>query len=431
MTSALLLVKISWRNLWRNPRGTLLTALALGLGLALLLISLGLLDGGHEQTVADGVRFGPGHVVIQAKGYQDTNSDELLLPARVVSAIEAFLQTGRMKQLVRGVSPRLQATGLLSSSANASGVRIVGVIPQNERAVSLIPQRMIAGTYLSNDTKHSAVVIGDELARKLEVRIGSKVVLMTQALRPPGMQIKDDTGEEMHSTLLRVGGIFRTGLQAVDGNIVNVPLPAAQTLLGVADGQVTQVALLLDQEGDSPLVARALRKQLTGDPVEVLTWRESIPMLAQILGLDRAFNYIMNAVILAMVGLGILNTILMRVLERRYEFGVCKALGLRPRQLAVMVVGESLALTAISLSLGLLLGLSIHYYFATAGLDLRLIFRGRLPPALVFDPMLYSHLSLNRIVWSVGIVFIMATMISFYPALKAARTDLPGALKVH
>ena len=86
MRSVLLLVKISWRNLWRNPRGTALTALALGLGLALLLISLGLLDGGHEQTIAAGVRFGPGHVVIEAKGYQESSSDELLLPAKVVSS---------------------------------------------------------------------------------------------------------------------------------------------------------------------------------------------------------------------------------------------------------------------------------------------------------------------------------------------------------
>jgi ABC-type antimicrobial peptide transport system permease subunit len=131
-----------------------------------------------------------------------------------------------------------------------------------------------------------------------------------------------------------------------------------------------------------------------------------------------------------MVGLGILNTILMRVMERRYEFGVCKALGLRPGQLAVMIVGESLALTVISLALGLLLGLSVDYYFATSGLDLRLLFRTGLPPALVFDPILYSVLSVNRIVWSVGIVFVMATIISFYPAIKAARTDLPDALKV-
>src|SRR5580704_7422063 len=113
MTGAYLLMKISWRNLWRNPRGTLLTALALGLGLALLLISLGLLDGGHEQTIADGVRFGPGHVVVQAKGYQDTGSDELLLPARVVSTINEFLRTEPMTHLLLGVSPRLLATGLL------------------------------------------------------------------------------------------------------------------------------------------------------------------------------------------------------------------------------------------------------------------------------------------------------------------------------
>ncbi|MGD1027847.1 MAG: FtsX-like permease family protein [Candidatus Binatus soli] len=428
MRSALLLVKIGWRNLWRNPRGTLLTASALGLGLALLLISLGLLDGGHEQTIADGVRLGPGHVVIQAKGYQDSGSDELLLPAQVVSGIEGFLQTAEMKKLVRGVSPRLLATGLLSSSANSAGVRIMGVIPQDEPAVSFIPQRVVEGTYLSDD-RPSGVVIGAELARELEVKIGSRVVLMTQALRQPGIETKNGAGEEMQSTLLRVSGIFRTGLGAVDANIIQLPLPAAQTLLGLPDGQVTQVALLLQQEGDSAMVARALRKQLTGGTVEVLTWRESIPMLAQILGLDHAFNYIMNGVILAMVGLGILNTILMRVLERRYEFGVCKALGLRPGQLAVMVIGESLALTAISLALGLALGLSVEHYFATSGLDLRWIFKTDLPSALVLDPILYSRLSSNRIIWSVSIVFAMATIISFYPALKAARTELPDALK--
>jgi putative ABC transport system permease protein len=430
VTNLYLLVKISWRNLWRNPRGTLLTALALGLGLALLLISLGLLDGGHEQTIADGVRFGPGHVVVQAKGYQDSSSDELLLPAQVVSNIEAFLQTGRIKQIVRGVSPRLLATGLMSTSASSAGVRIVGVIPKDDRAVSLIPQRMVEGTWLTGDDKLSGVVIGDELARKLELKIGSKAVLMTQSLRPSGIKSASGDADEMQSTLLRVSGIFRTGLQAIDANMIFVPLSAAQALLGVSDGQVTQVALLLVQEGDSPLVARALRTDLTGSPVEVLTWRESLPMLAQILGLDHAFNYIMNGVILAMVGLGILNTILMRVLERRYEFGVSKALGLMPRQLAVMVVGESLALTAISLTLGLVLGLSVQHYFATAGLDLRWVFKTGLPPALVFDPILYSRLSVDRIVWSVSIVFAMATIISFYPALKAARTDLPDALKV-
>jgi putative ABC transport system permease protein len=429
VTSFLLLVKVSWRNVWRNPRGTLLTALALGLGLALLLISLGLLDGGHEQTIANGVRFGPGHVVIQAKGFQDSGSQELLLPARVVSTINEFLQTEPMKRVLLGVSPRLLATGLLSSAANSAGVTIIGVIPREERAVSLIPQRMVAGKYLSDD-KPAGIVIGAEVARKLEVKIGSKVVLMTQAVRQPGTKVKDVTPGEMQSTLLRVNGIFRTGIEGVDANVIHLPLSVAQTLLGVPDQQVTQVALFLRQEGESLMVAKGLRRQLAGDLVEVLTWRESMPMLAQILGLDHAFNYVMNGVVLAMVGLGILNTILMRVLERRYEFGVCKALGLRPVQLAVMIIGESLALTAMSLAFGLALGLSIDHYFATSGLDLRLLFRTSLPSTIVLDPILYSRLSPARIVSSVIIVFIMATVISFYPALKAARTELPDALKV-
>jgi ABC-type lipoprotein release transport system permease subunit len=421
-------MKIGWRNLWRNPRGTLLTALALGLGLTLLLISLGLLDGSHEQMVRNGVRFGTGHVVIQAQGYQDTGSQELLLPASVVSTTEEFLHTEAMKHVVRGVSPRLLASGLLSSAANAAGVSIMGVIPQEERTVSLIPQRIVEGTYL-NDDKQSGIVIGTELARKLKVKIGTKVVLMTQAAQQPDTDATDAAGGAMQSTLLRVNGIFRTGVQAVDAHLIHLPLPEAQALLGVPD-RVTQVAVLLEREDDSLMVARGLRKQLAGVPVEVLPWRESMPRLAQLFLLDAAFNYVMNGVVLAMVGLGILNTILMRVLERRYEFGLCSALGLRPVQLAVMIIGESLALTAISLSLGLVLGLSVHHYFATSGLDLRWFFKSSLPFALVFDPIIYSRLSLGRIAWSVSIVFIMATVISLYPALKAARTELPGALKV-
>jgi ABC-type antimicrobial peptide transport system permease subunit len=138
----------------------------------------------------------------------------------------------------------------------------------------------------------------------------------------------------------------------------------------------------------------------------------------------------MYGVVLAMVGLGILNTILMRVLQRRFEFGLCLALGLRPAQLALMVFGESLALTTISLAVGLVLGLSVEHYFATAGLDLRWFFPSSLPSSLVFDPIIYSRLSLTRILSSLGMVFLTATVISLYPALKAARTKLPGALKV-
>ena len=305
----------------------------------------------------------------------------------------------------------------------------MGVIPKVERAVSLIPRRIVDGSYLKDD-QQSGVVIGADLARKLAVKVGAKVVLMTQAVQPPDAQATDGGGEEMQSTLVRVSGIFRTGVQAIDAHIIQMPLAEAQALLGVP-GRITQIAILLEREGDSVMVARELRKQLTGVPAEILPWRESMPAVARLFLLDEAFNYVMNGVILAMVGLGVLNTILMRVLERRHEFGLCSALGLLPMQLATMIIGESLALTAISLASGLVLGFSVAHYFATTGLDLRWLFKSSLPTALVLDPVVYSRLSLTRIASSVAIVFVTATLISFYPALKAARTELPDALKVY
>ncbi|MBI3303289.1 MAG: ABC transporter permease [Deltaproteobacteria bacterium] len=429
MMSALLLIKIAWRNLWRNPRRTLLTALALGLGLALLLIAVGMNDGRNEQMIANGVRLGGGHVVVQAKGYQETHSQELLLPAAVVSATEELLHAGEMMHALQGVSPRLLASGLLSSAANASGVGIVGVIPEKERSVSLAAQRIVEGGYL-DDSKPSGVVIGAELARKLEVQVGSKVVLMAQAIRP----VHADEGEaaegEIQSALFRVVGIFRTGLQEVDAYVIHLPLSAAQALLGEPD-QVTQVAIFLQQESDSPLVARRLRQRLAGAPAEVLTWRESMVELAQVVWLGSAFRYVMLGFVLVMVGLGLLNTILMAVLERRYEFGVCAALGLGPGQLAGIVLSESLALAVISVALGLALGLSVHHYFATSGLDLRWFTETSFSTAgTVIDPILYSHLSLSRVAWSGSIVFVMAAVMALYPALKAARTELSAALRV-
>jgi ABC-type antimicrobial peptide transport system permease subunit len=147
--------------------------------------------------------------------------------------------------------------------------------------------------------------------------------------------------------------------------------------------------------------------------------------------LRSAFNYVTFGIILVMVGLGLLNTLLMAVLERRYEFGVCAALGLQPSQLAGIILCESLALTVISLAMGLVLGLSIHYYFATKGLDLRWFTDVNLSAAgTVFDPIMYSRLSPGRVAWSVGIVFIIAVNMSLYPAFKAARTELPEALRI-
>src|SRR5215470_12343400 len=158
------LLHIAWRNLWRNPRRTLLTALAFGLGLALLLVSLGVLDGVQEQMTSSDVQLGPGHAVVQAKGYQDSRSQDLLLPAWVVETTQEFLHDGDLRHAVRGVSPRILASGLLSSTAGAFGVSIFGVVPEAEQSASSVAQLVVEGTYL-HDGRSSGMVIGTKLAR--------------------------------------------------------------------------------------------------------------------------------------------------------------------------------------------------------------------------------------------------------------------------
>lgn len=420
-----LLGTIAWRNLWRHPRRTVLTALGLGLGLALLLISIGLGDGGHAQMIENGVRLGSGHVVVQARGYQESRAQNLLLPQHVTATVQETLADGILAGHHAHVSPRLLASGLLSSAAQAAGVAIVGVVPEVEKVVSLIPDKIIDGTYLS-DSRHPSIVIGEELARKLAVRTGSRVVLMTQALQHPQTEAQGD----IHSALFRVSGIFRTGLRDVDAYVVHLPLPQMQELLGVP-ARITQVAVFLPHDRATLPVALRLRHVLAAEEIEVLTWPEVMRELAQFVWLDDAFNYVMLAVVLAMVGLGMLNTILMAVLERHHEWGVCAALGVQPRELAAIVLGESLALAVLGVGIGLSVGLGGHWYFATTGLDLRWFTEIDLSTAgTVFDPILYSQLSLPRLLWSVTVVFLMALALAVYPACQAARIRLPDALRV-
>jgi len=375
------------------------------------------------------VQLGPGHAVVQAKGYQDSRSQDLLLPAWVVETTQEFLHDGDLRHAVRGVSPRILASGLLSSTAGAFGVSIFGVVPEAEQSASSVAQLVVEGTYL-HDGRSSGMVIGTELARKLRVKIGSKVVLMAQAVQPSRSEAENGAEGDIQSALFRVTGIFHTGRQAIDARVIHLPLSAAQSLLGAPD-QVTQVAILLEREGDSPLVARGLRERLGAAPVEVLTWRESMAGLAQIFRLQDAFRYVISGILLVMVGLGMLNTILMSVLERGYEFGICAALGLRPARFVGLILCESLVLTAMSLVLGLVLGLGAHYYFATSGLDLRWFFvDGLFTGRAAFNPIIYSRLSSGRVAWGVSVVLALISVMSVYPALKAARTKLPDALKV-
>lgn len=412
-----LVSRMAWRNLWRNPRRTFLTALAFAVGVFLLIFFLGLGDGMHEKMIETGVSLGSGHVVIEPRGARDRVAANLLLAPEASRAVREVLASPELAVRVKGTAPRLLVSGLLSSANNSTGVQVIGMEPQREKGLSLLPTRLVEGSFLTGDGATPPVVVGDALAEKLEVDLGSKVVLMAQA------------GTEIQSQLLRVRGIFSTGLEDVDAHVVTMRLGDLQRMLG-RPGAISEQAVFLKRaeaaEHVRDLIATGLRRR----PVSVLTWREALPQLDQFIAIDDAGNYIFNGILLVMVTLGVVNTILMAVLERRREFGLLVALGMRPRSIALMVTAESALLTALGAGVGLAAGLAAHGYFAVHGLDISAMSSESLSVAgVAIDTVVYSHLYPGRIPWSILFISLLGLAAALYPALRAARTPPTEAMR--
>ncbi len=407
--------RMSWRNLWRHPRRTFLTALAFAIGVFLLITSLGLGDGMHEKMIDTGIRMGSGHIVIEPEGARDTIGEQLYLSKENTSAAEQVLASAGIRGEVRGSAPRLLASGLLSSAANSTGVQVIGAIPEREANIALLPEKITKGTFLEREGRTPPALIGSGLAEKLDVDIGSKVVLMTQA------------GSEIQSQLLRVRGIFSTGMEQVDQRLVSVRLEDLQAVVQ-RPGAISHLAVFLNDSLRTPALRAEIDRELTtlaeGPAPSVLSWRQAMPELDEFIIIDDAGNYLFNGVLLFMVTLGVLNTILMAVLERKREFSLLLCLGMHPWQITTMVIVESMMLTALGAGAGLAMGWGTHAYFAKYGLDLTSLMDQSFSVAGVsVDAMVYSYLYPGRIEWTLSFVAFLGFAASLYPALRAARTD--------
>lgn len=399
-----ILTKLAWRNLWRNIRRTLITMVAIGLGLALAMVSIGLGDGGHQQMIESGVRMGAGHITVQPHGYQQNPSNDkvILDEAPVTMAVRGISP-------IRSVSLRIVGNGLISSAANSSAVAFCGVDPTEEGYKSILAPHLISGNYLSPKGRMD-ILIGENLAQKLEVSVGRRVVLMGQ-----------DASREVSSSLFRIKGIYKTGVSDLDRSFCLVSLDGARHLLGLESG-VTQVAIYLGSQFEVEKVLSLLCSRLNSLPVEVLPWHEVMPDLRRFVQLDDAGNYLFLGIILVIVALGILNTILMSVLERTREFGVILGLGLSPCLLFLMIIFETSLLALLSMVFGSALGFGAHHYFASVGLNITGFTAERLTLAgTILDPILYSYLRPARVIGLLLIVFCVTLAAGLYPAVKASR----------
>jgi putative ABC transport system permease protein len=407
-----MLLRLAFRNLFRHRRRTIITIIAIASGLALLIFSSGFGDGMHSQVIDDGVAAMAGHVVVQGTGFQDQRDVAIVVPegASVVQRLgEVFPDAD--------VVPRIFVEGLVNSSDGSSGVGFVAVDPARERLVNDLPDKIVQGEYLDGS---AGIVIGVVLARTLEVEVGDKVVVMAQS------------GPDIVSRLLRVRGIFHTGMDLMDGFVAHVPLDVAQEMLGLG-GAVSQVSLHLPHADGTKEATATVRALLPGAELEVLSWQKALPELHQFVVLDDGGLYVMLLIIVAIVALGILNTVLMSVLERTREFGVLLSIGMTPRRLSTMVLLEGLVLGVIGTVSGLIAGLLANWPMQVKGVDLGAMSgvsdEGFDVAGVQANLLMHSDLSPTKVVIFVTLAVLLTLAASLYPAWKAGRLQPVQAMR--
>jgi ABC-type lipoprotein release transport system permease subunit len=390
-------------------------------GGSLLIFSLSLGDGTHESWIDSGVRMGTGHVTIENPNFQVSRKIEDRLSADTRAAVESALRAPGIAERVTVVSAKMIVRGLASSAAGARPVQVIGVDPLAEVAFSTLDDQVVEGRYLEPDDGLAAYV-GVDLVESLDLRVGSRLVLTAQ-----------DVNKDIAGQLVRVVGVFRSGVSAIDQSLVHVPRDTAGAWLG--SGQdVTNVGMLVAESEEVPRLVSQLRARLA-EPIDdgilrVIDWREAMPELNAAVAIDDFGNYLIYGILFVIIGFGIVNTVLMSVLHRHREFGLLQALGLSPRQTGALVLVEGLVLTAVSAVLAIGLGVFITWYFWGDGLDFSSMMSNEMTfSGVVIDPVIIPLFRVARIVQALVFMLLVGGIASIYPAIRAATIDVSESMK--
>jgi ABC-type lipoprotein release transport system permease subunit len=403
------ILKIAWRSIWRNWRRTLISMSAVGVGLLLVIVYSGVLAGllGDAKDQLDNV--GMGHVEITAAGWRAHRgaAESMASPAALLGRLD--LPPGSESGW------RIVARALVSSARGSEGVELQGVDWTREARLSAHVREVRIGKHPSPDDDRG-ILIGEKLADRLKVKVGSKVRVMAQ--RADG---------EIGAELYRVRGIFHSLSPAISRHRVLVGETSARKLLGVGD-VAHQIVIQLERAGDADDVAARLRLELGGS-YEVLSYGDLLPALRNIERLADLFVWIAALFIYGLVGLGILNTLLMSVLERTREFGVLRAVGTRPARVVAQVLGESFWIATLSGAVGLAAGLALTWYGAhhailTIGGGEALEYGGA-----ILRSGVKTRFSLIQALRATSLVYVMVLVTALYPAWRVAR--LPPARALH
>jgi len=345
-----MLLKLAWRNIWRNKRRTLITVASIFFAVLFSIFMNSFQKGTWVRMLDNIVNYYYGYAQIHQKGYWDekTINESLELT-------DELLQLPEEIDGLKKVVPRLETFALLSSGEHTNGMMIVGTDPEAENALTMLESRITEGAYFKTSDK--ALLVAEGVQELLKTSLGDTLVILTQ-----GYHGVNAAGK------YPIKGVVHFASPELNKRMVYLPLGETQNLLG-ATSLATTIALQLDDRDDLESVMLQLNDKLDTETYEIMDWQAMIPDLVEAQKTDAAGNYVFLVVLYLIISFGIFGTILMMMKEREYEFGVLLSIGMRRRLLALTTWLEILFMAFIGVVLGILGAIPLVYYFKVNPLD--------------------------------------------------------------
>ena len=398
---------MAWRTLSRNKRRTIITSFSIAFGIFLAVPFTGSGDYSYTSMINTSAIMGFGHITVAEDGYNERPSLSRWLP----EADHVQTKTAKLPK-VEGGYQRIMGQAMFAAGAKSVGGAFMALDPQKENKKHNFFLRSLVEGEMFDDKESRGAVIGVEMAKKLNLRLGKKLIVT----------VTDKDGQ-LTSELLRISGLFKTGDLAADSSIVLAPLGRMQKTLNYGDNGVSFVAVYVDDLRSVKLVQKEMGDALVGqEKIEILSWRKTQPDLSGLIAVDRLFNYLMQLLVGLVIAAGIMNTMQMSVLERTKEFGIMMAVGMAPGQVVRLVLVESFWLGCVGIVMGIVLTTPWFIYMSGTGIDMSgLIGEDYNAGGVLVDPVFKLRLFKESALYILLTVFLLTMAASVYPAIRAGK----------
>jgi ABC-type lipoprotein release transport system permease subunit len=403
-----MLLKIAWRNIWRNPLRSSVIILSITIGIWAGGFILAFVGGMMNEQISTAVSRQLSHIQVHHSDYKQEEDLKYLIPkgSEVITNL-------KQRPEVKGVSGRIRVNAMASTAHGSAGVILFGIDHEDEAAVTGLDNYLAEGKYFDTGMRNT-VIIGTKLKEKLQVNTGQKVVFTFQ-----------NSADELTAVALRVAAVYNGNNSVVEETIVYVPANELATVASISTTTVHEIAVLLSGNDQLETTAASIRKNYPALQVE--TWKQLSPELRLVIDSFNEYMTIIMGLILMALVFGIINTMLMAVLERQHELGVLMAVGMNRSKVFFMIVFETMLMTLAACAIGLPASWATIAYFGKHGIDLSNWSQGLAQYGI--RTMVYPALELQYFV-KIGAMSIASSMLAaIYPARKSLQLKPVEAIR--